>query len=93
MYAVSGKWDSRDRTRQLMKNRGVKKEPGRSWIEVKNSVHAFFVGDRLHPLAGKIYEHLDDLNRRATAVGYVQDRISLWNDRAGTDRPYNVYSQ
>lgn len=80
MYAVSGKWDYRDHTRQLMKNRGVKKEPGRSWIEVKNSVHAFFVGDRLHPLAGKIYEHLDDLNRRATAVGYVQDRISLWND-------------
>ncbi|KAK1399986.1 hypothetical protein POM88_009849 [Heracleum sosnowskyi] len=53
-----------------------------SWIEVKNSVHAFFVGDRLHPLAGKIYEHSEQLNKRATAaaVGYVQDRIGLWND-------------
>ncbi|KAK9290873.1 hypothetical protein L1049_009051 [Liquidambar formosana] len=35
VYAVAGKWDCRDRTRQMMKDRGVKKEPGRSWIELK----------------------------------------------------------
>ncbi|KAK9289670.1 hypothetical protein L1049_007828 [Liquidambar formosana] len=58
VYAVAGKWDCRDWTRQMMKDRGVKKEPGRSWIEVKNTVHAFFFGDRLHPLANKIYEFL-----------------------------------
>lgn len=63
-----------------MKDRGVQKVPGRSWIEVKNSVHAFFVGDRLHPLADKIYEFLEDLNKRAAAIGYVQDRYSLLND-------------
>lgn len=80
IYAAAGKWDCRDRTRQMMKDRGVKKEPGRSWIEVKNSVHAFFVGDRLHPLADKIYEFLGDLNKRAAEIGYVQDRYSLWND-------------
>ncbi|XP_050212807.1 pentatricopeptide repeat-containing protein At4g13650 [Mercurialis annua] len=80
MYAIAGKWDCRDQTRQMMKDRGVKKEPGRSWIEVKNSVHAFFVGDRLHPLAEKIYEFLADLNKRAEEIGYVQDRYSLLND-------------
>ncbi|CBI29931.3 unnamed protein product, partial [Vitis vinifera] len=80
MYAVSGKWDYRDRTRQMMKDRGVKKEPGRSWIEVKNSIHAFFVGDRLHPLAEQIYEYIDDLNERAGEIGYVQDRYNLLND-------------
>ncbi|KAM3751058.1 hypothetical protein ACB098_04G080200 [Castanea mollissima] len=75
IYAVAGKWDSRDRTRHRMKNMGVKKEPGRSWIEIKNSVHAFFVGDRLHPLADKIYGYLGDLNKQAANIGYVQDRI------------------
>ncbi|KAM7500227.1 hypothetical protein LguiA_024641 [Lonicera macranthoides] len=79
MYAVSGKWDYRDRARQLMKERGVKKEPGRSWIEVKNSIHAFFVGDRLHPLADKIYEFFEDLNERAAKIGYVQDCYVLLN--------------
>lgn len=79
MYAVSGKWDYRDRARQLMKERGVKKEPGRSWIEVENSIHAFFVGDRLHPLADKIYEFFEDLNERAAKIGYVRDRYVLLN--------------
>ncbi|KAL2501473.1 Pentatricopeptide repeat-containing protein [Forsythia ovata] len=80
MYAIAGKWGYRDCTRQLMKYREVKKEPGRSWIEVKNSIHAFFVGDRLHPLADQIYEFLEDLNKQAVAIGYVQDSSSLWND-------------
>lgn len=80
MYAVTGKWDHRDRTRRLMRDRGVKKEPGRSWIEVKNSVHAFFVGDRLHPLADEIYKYLDELTQRVAAIGYVPDQSSLWNE-------------
>ncbi|KAH7571719.1 hypothetical protein JRO89_XS04G0125300 [Xanthoceras sorbifolium] len=80
IYAVAGKWDSRDQIRQLMKDRGVKKEPGQSWIEVKNSVHAFFVGDRLHLLADKIYEFLENLNERAAKIGYVQSCYSLWSD-------------
>ena len=80
IYAVSGKWDYRDRTRQMMKERGVKKEPGRSWIEVKNSIHAFFVGDRLHPLAKLIYDYLDDLNKRAAEIGYVKERYNLLNE-------------
>ncbi|KHG27413.1 Pentatricopeptide repeat-containing -like protein [Gossypium arboreum] len=33
LYAVARKWDSRDCTRQMMKERGVKKEPAQSWIE------------------------------------------------------------
>lgn len=80
MYAVSGKWVYRNHARKLMKDRGVKKEPGRSWIEVKNLFHAFFVGDQLHPLADQIYAFLEDLNVRVAAMGYRQDRYSIWND-------------
>ncbi|XP_057509483.1 pentatricopeptide repeat-containing protein At4g13650 [Actinidia eriantha] len=92
MYAVAGKWDRRDSTRQVMKERGVKKEPGCSWIEVKNSIHTFFVGDRLHPLADKIYEFLDDLNKRAAAVGYTQDRSSLLNETEYGKKDPAVYT-
>ncbi|KAL2239744.1 UNVERIFIED_CONTAM: Pentatricopeptide repeat-containing protein [Sesamum indicum] len=80
MYAVTGKWDNRDQARRLMRDRGVKKEPGRSWIEVKNSIHEFYAGDRLHPLADDIHKYLEVLNNRLAALGYVQDRSSLWND-------------
>ena len=61
-------------------DKGVKKEPGRSWIEAKNEVHAFFAGDRLHPLADKIYEFLEDLNKRAAEMGYKQDKYRLLNE-------------
>ncbi|KAK2638191.1 hypothetical protein Ddye_025986 [Dipteronia dyeriana] len=91
MYAVAGKWDFRDQIRQLMKNRGVTKEPGRSWIEVKNSVHAFFVGDRLHPLADRIYEFLENLNERAAKIGYVQSRYNLWSDIEQEQKDPTVY--
>ncbi|XP_048138891.1 pentatricopeptide repeat-containing protein At4g13650 isoform X2 [Rhodamnia argentea] len=80
MYALTGNWDLRDSTRQVMKERGVKKEPGRSWIEVKNSVHAFYAGDRLHPLTDEIYKNLGDLNSQAAEIGYVENQCSLWSD-------------
>ncbi|XP_020681293.2 pentatricopeptide repeat-containing protein At4g13650 isoform X1 [Dendrobium catenatum] len=77
LYAVTRKWECRDRMRQVMKDRGVKKEPGLSWIEVKNEIHSFFVGDRLHSLAEAIYEHLEELNKRAVDIGYKQDKYCL----------------
>ncbi|XP_051126818.1 pentatricopeptide repeat-containing protein At4g13650-like [Andrographis paniculata] len=80
LYAVTGKWHYRDQARLLMRVRGVKKEPGRSWIEVNNSVNAFFVGDRLHPRAEEIYIYLEEINKKVASIGYVQDRNSLWND-------------
>ncbi|XP_077246418.1 pentatricopeptide repeat (PPR) superfamily protein [Tasmannia lanceolata] len=91
IYAIARKWDLRDKMRQSMKDRGVKKEPGRSWIEVKNSVHAFFVGDRLHPLTDKIYEFLYDLNKRLGGMGYVQDQYSLLHDTEQDLKDPSVY--
>ncbi|KAL6847416.1 hypothetical protein ACP4OV_023269 [Aristida adscensionis] len=80
-YAVTGKWASRDQVRKMMKDRGVRKEPGRSWIEVKNVVHAFFVGDQLHPLADQIYKFLDDLNDRIAKVGYKSENYHLFHEK------------
>lgn len=91
MYAVTGKWDWRDQTRQLMKERGVKKEPGRSWIEVSNSIHAFFVGDRLHPYADKLYKFLEDLNKRAAEIGYVREQYYLLNSLEQDQKDSRVY--
>ncbi|PON39996.1 DYW domain containing protein [Parasponia andersonii] len=91
LYAVARKWDCRDQTRKLMRERGVKKEPGRSWIEVNNSFHAFFVGDRLHPHADKIYEFLAHLNKWAAEFGYVQDRYYLLNEEELEQRDPMIY--
>jgi pentatricopeptide repeat protein len=45
LYAAEGRWHEVDTLRRMMKERGVKKQPGCSWIEVRKRVHTFFVGE------------------------------------------------
>ncbi|XP_062110205.1 pentatricopeptide repeat-containing protein At2g33680 [Humulus lupulus] len=54
IYASLGRKEDVERVRRLMKMRGVSKEPGCSWIELKSRVHVFVVGDELHPQIGVI---------------------------------------
>lgn len=76
MYAVNKNLTHRDEARKMMNERGVKKEPGLSWIEVKNSIHSFFAGDNLHPLADNIYEFLKDLDKRVAEIEGEKDPIA-----------------
>ncbi|XP_057826384.2 pentatricopeptide repeat-containing protein At4g02750 [Cryptomeria japonica] len=41
IYAEVGRWGDVQEIRRLMKDRGIKKMPGCSWIEVHNLVHVF----------------------------------------------------
>lgn len=45
VYASSGKWGEVMKTRKLMKEKGVKKSGGCSWIEVRNELHLFYSQD------------------------------------------------
>eukprot|EP01018_Ginkgo_biloba_P013191 Gb_32451 [translate_table: standard] len=49
IYSAAGRWDDSENVRSMMKDRGIKKKPGCSWIEVNKYVHAFLVGDKSHP--------------------------------------------
>eukprot|EP01018_Ginkgo_biloba_P034077 Gb_04446 [translate_table: standard] len=71
IYAVTGRWDDVTKVRTMMKERRLKKTPGCSLIEVNNRVHAFLVGDRLHPQCEEIYATLEMLGRHMEAAGYV----------------------
>ncbi|WMV56571.1 hypothetical protein MTR67_049956 [Solanum verrucosum] len=54
MYAEAGRWGEADSIRELMKLRGVKKNPGCSWVQIQDKVHAFIVGKRLEGLDGTL---------------------------------------
>lgn len=43
IYATAGRWGDAMKVRKLMDDRGLKKKPGFSWIEAKNSVVPFSV--------------------------------------------------
>ncbi|XP_059643119.1 pentatricopeptide repeat-containing protein At5g04780, mitochondrial-like [Cornus florida] len=71
IYASAGMWESVAKVRRLMKDSNVKKEPGMSWIEVKDKVYTFIVGDRSHSRSEEIYAKLDELNDLINKAGYV----------------------
>ena len=73
IYAAAGQWDQVSFIRHMMQERGIRKEPGVSWIEISNKVHRFVVGDRSHPEAEKIYDVLNNLSEKLKAEGYIPD--------------------
>ena len=80
IYAAAGKWDQVSSVRTMMQDRGIHKEPGRSWIEVGNEIHRFVVGDTSHPEAKEIYAELNILTGKLKAEGYIPDtRLVLHN--------------
>lgn len=80
IYAAAGRWDDMVKVRQLLKNRGLKKTPGCSWIEINNKVHSFFVGDRSHSQSEEIYATLESLIRKMKEIGYVPNTNFVLHD-------------
>ncbi|KAJ0982865.1 hypothetical protein J5N97_011120 [Dioscorea zingiberensis] len=73
IYAAAGLWDKATEIRKKMKELGVKKEPGCSWIEVGDQVHQFRAGDSLHPQCARLHSFLEKLWSRMRKEGYVPD--------------------
>ncbi|GLT38463.1 hypothetical protein SLA2020_127110 [Shorea laevis] len=78
IYATKGRWGEAADIRKQMKSKGVVKEPGWSWIKVKDKVTAFVAGDRSLPDSEDIYSILDLLASRAEAP--PQELGSFLND-------------
>ncbi|XP_010453383.1 PREDICTED: putative pentatricopeptide repeat-containing protein At5g13230, mitochondrial [Camelina sativa] len=80
MYAGVKQWANVASIRKSMKEKGVKKEPGLSWIEHQGDVHFFSVGLSDHPDMKLINGMLEWLNLKATRAGYVPDRNAILLD-------------
>ncbi|KAI3855220.1 hypothetical protein MKX03_026078 [Papaver bracteatum] len=71
LYAASKSWGASNRVRNLMKERGLKKFPGCSWIEVNAKLNLFVAGDKLHINAGEVRAVLKDLTALMREQGYI----------------------
>lgn len=65
IYAAAGKWDKVAKMRSFLRDRGLKKIPGCSWVELNGHVHEFRVADQSHPRAEDIYSVLKVLEFEA----------------------------
>ncbi|XP_010249926.1 PREDICTED: pentatricopeptide repeat-containing protein At5g55740, chloroplastic [Nelumbo nucifera] len=71
IYASTGKWDEVSQLRDLMKQKGLRKDPGCSWIQIGEELHVFVAGDGSHPQTEVIYHMLSGLEREMRFMGYV----------------------
>lgn len=56
IYSDVGRLDGVARIRAMMRQRGLRKEAGCSYMELQGSVHLFMADDHSHPQAWRIYE-------------------------------------
>lgn len=80
LYAASGRWGDVSKMRLKMRDRGVKKVTGYSWLEVQNKVHTFSVGDTLHPEKDRIYAYLEELEFKLKQDGFVYSTKLVLHD-------------
>ena len=73
-------WSEASKIRMLMKERGITKIPGCSWLHVGNRVHTFVAGDKSNMESDKIYNFLDELFAKIKATGYKPDTDYVLHD-------------
>uniref|UniRef100_A0A5B7BVB7 Pentatricopeptide repeat-containing protein n=1 Tax=Davidia involucrata TaxID=16924 RepID=A0A5B7BVB7_DAVIN len=71
MYAAAGCWNKLVKVRVFMRDLGVKKAPGCTWVDAGTGYSPFLVEDTSNPQADEIYPLLGGLTTQMKAAGYV----------------------
>ncbi|KAF7151531.1 hypothetical protein RHSIM_Rhsim02G0025700 [Rhododendron simsii] len=91
MFAASGRWEEANLVRKEMKDVGIKKGVGCSWISVKNSVHVFQAKDTSHELNSEIQKMLTKLKMDMKSAGYVPDTKQALYDLEEEEKETEVW--
>ena len=73
LYASAKRWDQAARVRKLMKDKGLKTNPGYGWIEVKNELYRFRAEDKSNTKVTEILGVLSYLVNHMRMLGYVPE--------------------
>lgn len=80
MLASAGRWEEATIVRKEMRDIGIKKNVGYSWVAVKNRVHVFQAKDSSHEKNSEIQAMLAKLRVEMKKTGYVPDtNLSLFD--------------
>ncbi|KAL1329759.1 hypothetical protein HN51_046941 [Arachis hypogaea] len=85
-YAAAGRWEEAARARKMLRDRGIKKETGLSWVEEGNKVHTFVARDRSHAKTTEIYKKLEELGEEMEKAGYVADTSFVLKEVRGEEK-------
>ena len=85
MYLSNGKRDDAERVWARMREKGVKKQPGCSWIEVNGSGHVFLSGDSSHPqfsracgdVLGLLHRGMENRNSTSNVASFQEMQVLI----------------
>ncbi|KAI5020457.1 hypothetical protein ZWY2020_045345 [Hordeum vulgare] len=80
MYAKANRWDGVVKVRKLMREMGVRKEPGVSWIQVGSEVQVFTSDDKNHQWINQITIKLRELIDQIKVIGYAPNFAVVLHD-------------
>ncbi|KAJ9174123.1 hypothetical protein P3X46_017186 [Hevea brasiliensis] len=80
LYAGSGRWEDVRRVRQIIKDIGIQKDAGCSWIELGGKVYSFLVGDNLLPESEEIRLKWRRLEKQISKIGYKPNTGSVLHE-------------
>ncbi|PKU73603.1 pentatricopeptide repeat-containing protein At3g16610 [Dendrobium catenatum] len=80
IYSAAGRHHEAARVRILQQEKGFRKSPGCSWVEIQGKIHAFIGGDSSHPQSSMINEKLADLFVEIRKLGYKADTSFVIHD-------------
>lgn len=89
-YAAAGRWEEAAKARKMLRDQGIKKETGLSWVEEGNRVHTFAAGDRSHAKTVEIYKKLEELGEELKKAGYVADTSFVLKEVDGDEKNQTI---
>ncbi|XP_072954229.1 pentatricopeptide repeat-containing protein At5g66520-like [Typha angustifolia] len=90
IYASVGKLEEAIRVRNLMKEKGIKKIPGCSLIELDGTIFEFFAEDSAHPQSKEIYDKVNEIITKIKVVGYIPNNADARLDAEEDEKEVSV---
>ncbi|KAJ0736340.1 putative tetratricopeptide-like helical domain superfamily, DYW domain-containing protein [Helianthus annuus] len=86
IYGKMSNWEKKNTVRNMMGEKGIRKIPGSTMIELDNRIYEFVAGDRTHELYKEIHEMIDEMNRKMKMAGYVPTTSEVLLDIGQEDK-------
>ncbi|KAJ0048202.1 hypothetical protein Pint_15544 [Pistacia integerrima] len=86
IYASVGRWEDAMRVRNEMREKGIKKTPGCSLIELDGEIYEFFAEDNVCSHSKEIYKAAENMIKKIKSAGYIPNTADARLDAEEDDK-------
>ncbi|KAI0522438.1 hypothetical protein KFK09_004817 [Dendrobium nobile] len=91
LYAKLNRWEEVGKVKDMLMQRGVKKIPGYSLIEINGNIYEFVAGDCTHPRIEEIHKKMEEMGRDLMLAGYAPDATEVFIDISEEEKEDTIY--